>query len=99
MVTYATVSGSGAARTTAPGNIRCSTQSSAVPVSDALGWGGVGPVAKMTVAPVFITLRRGSVIPGTSSRGYTRFGFQPPAGFTWIAERCQDPFTCPAAGD
>ena len=93
------MSGIGAARITAPGNMRCSTQSSAVPVSDALAWGGAGPVAKTNVAPFFITLRRRSVIPGSSSRWYTRFRFQPSAGLTWIAERCQDTFTSPAAGD
>src|SRR5437870_9649711 len=79
--------------------MRCSTQSNAVPVSDALAWGVSGPVAKTTVAPFFITLRRRSVIPGSSSRWYTRFRFQPSAGLTWIAERCQDTFTSPAAGD
>src|SRR2546426_676282 len=77
--------------------MRCSTQSSAVPVSDALAWGGAGPVAKTTVAPFFITLRRRSVIPGSSSRWYTRFRFQPSAGLTWIAQRCQDTFPSPAA--
>src|SRR5207245_3828165 len=96
-VTYAIVSGSGAARITACPSARCSTHKSAVPVIVALG--RAAPVENTIIVARLVALRRRSRIPGSSSRWYTRFGFQPSLGFTWIALRCHDTFTSPATGD
>src|SRR5881628_3743594 len=96
-VTYATVSGRGAARITACPRGRCSTHSSAVPAIVAVGT--AGPVENTISFVRLVALRRRSMMPGRSSRWYTRLGFQPSLGFTWIALRCHDTFTPPATGD
>src|SRR2546422_7045319 len=69
-----------AARITACVSNRCSTHNNAVPLSAAVGMGP--PVENTMVAPVFVTLRRRSAMPGSTSRWYTRSGLHPSSGRT-----------------
>ena len=77
--------------------IRCSTHWSTVPESAA--WGRAGPVEKITFLPCFMTLCRRSVMPGRSSRWYTRPCFHPSRGLIWSDERCHETCTGPATGE